>query len=389
MNIQLSLHEQLVHLSAAAHLILAMYHNNKGEFILVQTLFDVMLMIKNIYFCVAKTQVDNPTGSFWIILIGTDGLEKVFGKVCTMVGNDSNADLLQLTNHIDSAVQCVKILEIHPEWGGQSQRLNVKPLPFNAVDISSKYDHINPKSWMGDICVQNVVLGGSWAVGFRVAETELTDAQFPSPFDIMKNMGGYDIMCPFGSGKMALVDGRLSAGECDETDEERDEPQVTVQDKPAAPNPKDGTEIEPDLDDVAGTAELTESITLQPLEAWISIDESDPSKSKKIHKASILQLYSSPLTISDSKDWLKCVHGFSQYNKSKSSAETLSLAPLPSSEEEETICMLTLLSLLSSATIKFFLLSFRCLASAMIQLMFNPSHLAFWVSLMFRFMVKS
>ena len=81
MNIQLSLHEELVHLSAAAHLILAMYHNNKGEFIPVQTLFDVMLMIKNFYFCVAKTQVDNPTGSFWIILIGTDGLEKVFGKV--------------------------------------------------------------------------------------------------------------------------------------------------------------------------------------------------------------------------------------------------------------------------------------------------------------------
>ena len=93
MNIQLSLHEQLVHLNAAAHLILAMYHNDKGDLIPVQTFFDVMSMIKNVYFCVAKTQVDDPTGSFWIILLGTDGLEKVFGKVRTMVGNNSNANL--------------------------------------------------------------------------------------------------------------------------------------------------------------------------------------------------------------------------------------------------------------------------------------------------------
>ena len=338
-----------------------MYHNDKGEFIPVQTFFDVMSMIKNVYFCVAKTQVDDPTGSFWIILLGTDGLEKVFGKVRTMVGNDSNADLLQLTNRIDGAVQCVKILEIHPEWGGQSRRLDVKPLPLDAVDISSKYDHINPKSWMGDVRVQNVVLGGSWAAGFRVAETELADAQFPSPFDNMKNTGGYDIMCPFGSGKMVLVDGRLSAGERDETDEERDEPRVAVQDEPAAPNPEDGTEIEPDLDDVAGTAELAESTTLQPPEAWISIDESDPSKSKKIHKASILRLYSSPLTISDSKDRLKRVRGFSQYNESKSTAETSSLAPLPSSEEEETICVLDPALTLVRCNNKVFLAVFQVL----------------------------
>ena len=64
MDVQLSLHEQLVNLSTAAHLILSMYHTDKGEFIPVQTFFDVMSMIKNVYFCIAKTQVDNPAGSF-------------------------------------------------------------------------------------------------------------------------------------------------------------------------------------------------------------------------------------------------------------------------------------------------------------------------------------
>ena len=37
-----------------------------------------MCMIKNAYFCVAKVQCDNPEGFFYLILLGTDGLEKVF-----------------------------------------------------------------------------------------------------------------------------------------------------------------------------------------------------------------------------------------------------------------------------------------------------------------------
>jgi hypothetical protein len=106
----LSLHTQLVYLSAAAHIILALYSRDKGDFIPVQTYFDVMSMIKNIYFCVAKTQRDDPNGVFYIILLGTDGLEKIFGKVRSMVGNDTNADLLQLTNRVDGATQCVIIL---------------------------------------------------------------------------------------------------------------------------------------------------------------------------------------------------------------------------------------------------------------------------------------
>ncbi|KAF8990460.1 hypothetical protein BDQ17DRAFT_1433746 [Cyathus striatus] len=113
----------LTHLSAAVHLILALYHSNKGDFIPVQLYFDVVSMIKNIYISVGKTQIDSPTSKFWIILLGTDGLEKVFGKVQTMVGGDTNADQLQLTNCIDGAVQCINILEEHPEWGADSWRL--------------------------------------------------------------------------------------------------------------------------------------------------------------------------------------------------------------------------------------------------------------------------
>ncbi|KAF8999623.1 hypothetical protein BDQ17DRAFT_1427648 [Cyathus striatus] len=120
LNVELCLDQQLAYLSAAAHLILALYHINKGDFIPVQLYFNVESMIKNVYCGVSKVQIDNPSGQFWITLLGTDGLEKVFGKVCTMVGGDTNADQLQLTNHIDRAVQCINILEEHPDWGANS-----------------------------------------------------------------------------------------------------------------------------------------------------------------------------------------------------------------------------------------------------------------------------
>ena len=115
-NINLSLHQQLVHLSAAAHLILTFYVKEKGCSMPSQLYFDLMTMIKNAYFCVAKTQIDNPDGSFWIILLGSDPLEVHFGKIRTIQGNDSNVDQLYLANWTDSAVICIRILAENPEW---------------------------------------------------------------------------------------------------------------------------------------------------------------------------------------------------------------------------------------------------------------------------------
>ena len=53
-----------------------------------------MIMIKNIYFCVAKAKVDNPDGNFWIILLGTDHFVVLYGILHTMVGNNANLNVL-------------------------------------------------------------------------------------------------------------------------------------------------------------------------------------------------------------------------------------------------------------------------------------------------------
>src|ERR1700729_1255446 len=121
-----------------------------------------MVTIKNVYFCVAKTQLDDPEGKFWIILVGTDALEQLFGKVHTMVGTDCNADQLQLANRVESAAICTRILAEHPEWERGPRRLMLKTWRDEAGDISAKIDHINPASWKGDVAVKNVVLLTCW-----------------------------------------------------------------------------------------------------------------------------------------------------------------------------------------------------------------------------------
>jgi hypothetical protein len=127
-SIDLSLHEQLVHLSALAHLYLAIYSVEKNNYVLSQLYIDVQTWIKNAFFCVAKTKLDDPDGQFWLILLGTDALEHLFGVVRTMISTDANADLpvLQLGNRLGAAATCCCILAEHPEWVRGPRRLSIR-----------------------------------------------------------------------------------------------------------------------------------------------------------------------------------------------------------------------------------------------------------------------
>ena len=61
------LDEQLIHLSAAAHLAFLLYHHNSASTCFMPKLsyVDIVLMVKNAYFCVAKMKIDNPTANFY------------------------------------------------------------------------------------------------------------------------------------------------------------------------------------------------------------------------------------------------------------------------------------------------------------------------------------
>lgn len=75
--LKLSLREQLTHLSTAAHLLLVLFTTDRAgtNFMANQTFVNIMLMIKNAFFCVAKAKIDIPDSEFFLILLGTDRLE--------------------------------------------------------------------------------------------------------------------------------------------------------------------------------------------------------------------------------------------------------------------------------------------------------------------------
>jgi hypothetical protein len=115
---ELSLSEQLVHLSTAVHLVLALYvHEDAKSTFIPNVLFvDISIMVKNAFFCIAKAKAEHPTQLFYIVLLGTNRLETLFGILCTMVGNNANLDVLQLALHVTATTEVSNILAKHPEW---------------------------------------------------------------------------------------------------------------------------------------------------------------------------------------------------------------------------------------------------------------------------------
>jgi hypothetical protein len=341
-NVKLSLHEQLVHLSALSHLYLAIYSVEKGNYVPSQLFFDVQTWIKNAFFCVAKTKLDDPDGQFWLILLGTDSLEHLFGVVRTMISTDANADLLQLGNRLEASATCCRILAEHPEWVQGPRRLSIRNWRDDAGDTSAKFDHINPASWHGNVYVKDVVLLTSWTVGRRLAEQELQAANFPIPFTEMEKSGNVDMLCPFGDGKVVLING-LSEGEREEDEDEQDMPVPTSingsSDGPSWPETQaaiqDDAEQDagihqpdlesPNIEDVA--AELLHQ-SPRSYNPYIEID-SGSSKSIRQHKSTICRILSEPHAVLESTDRLKRVRGYSRYQEVKKDI------PLGSTDESQ------------------------------------------------------
>jgi hypothetical protein len=269
---------------------------------------------KNLFFCVAKTQIDDPSGKFWIILLGTDPVELTFGRVRTMTGSDSNADMSQLGSRLNAAAQCDNILAEHPDWSRGPQRLRMPVWQDAAGDVSAKIDHITPRSWQGDVRVANVSCRTTWFEGRRAAERELGEAGWEPPFQSMQDAGGFSIFCPFGKNELVLVGdrSRWQTEERDEDDEDRDIPAPTAS-TPAEPPALADSDAPflPDLEDAAQEAVVNFEPAAKPREPYLAITGS----TAKQHKSSILRIFSSGFSIAESRDRLKRVRSFSRHSE--------------------------------------------------------------------------
>jgi len=114
---KLSLAEQLEHLSATEHLLLALYvyEDARSHFVPTPLFINIGIMVKNTFFCVTKAKMDHLMDPFFLVLLGTDQLEMLFGILWTMVGNDANLDILQLVLCVTVTTEVSNILAKHPD----------------------------------------------------------------------------------------------------------------------------------------------------------------------------------------------------------------------------------------------------------------------------------
>ncbi|KAF8148808.1 hypothetical protein B0H34DRAFT_679492 [Crassisporium funariophilum] len=199
-------------ISSNAHLALVLYRMAGKDFIPTNLYIDVMLMIKNALFCVAKAKVDDPEGEFWIILLGTDRLEELFGILRTMVGNNANLDLYQLLGRIAGTTEVSNILAKYPHWDRSPRRLKIPSLSRDTKEIPDRADHIKPALWRGNVRVNNISLQTSWNRGQNIIEQD--SEVIKSVLHELDNSEDVDMLSPFG---ILLVDAPLAEDDVDES----------------------------------------------------------------------------------------------------------------------------------------------------------------------------
>lgn len=313
--VDMSLSEQLTHLSTAAHMVLAMTReDNAGSLLMPSQLYvDIIIMIKNVFFCVAKAKVDQPTGQFWIILLGTDRLEVLFGILRTMVGNDANLDVLQLVQRLTGTTEVSTILAQYPEWDRAPRRLKLPPLSKDGFVVHQSVDHINPASWRGNVDVSRVNLQTCWDLGrqnliTQVPRLGITLAKIPPLIAAGQKI---DIFYPFGRDPLQ-PNTAVSTSDIDDTAEDfgMTEESDSV-DSPAVHGPS------PDFED-ALTEDLASNNATQldvstskeaQHKVYLELDGSKFYKSRYLNQ--LFREYKNPSP--DSNDQLKCVASVPRY----------------------------------------------------------------------------
>lgn len=191
-SIDMSLSEQVQSLSTYAHLAAATYRKH-GTACLTGALYhDTQAVVKNIIFNIARTQLIDNELPLPIILEGTDRLEQLFAD-CRTQDHARNFDIDELSTKLSIATTLNATFQRNPHLDKGHRRLSLK----DAMGI----DHVNPRSWEGDMRVGGVNLQTMWANG-HAAANKLVDQYFPAQDAAIDTtifqVHGVDLMRPLG-----------------------------------------------------------------------------------------------------------------------------------------------------------------------------------------------
>ena len=279
-----------------------------------------MHMIKNVFFCVAKAKADDPDCSFWIILLGTDRLEELFGILRTMVGSDSNLDMLSLVSRLSGCTEVSNILAKYPHWDRAPRRLKLPTISRDSKQLPDRSDHIKPAAWKGDVHVKNVSLQTSWRRGAHLVEKEC-----PFLVPVLKELQmdpSIDIFSLFGT---LLVNIPL-----DDDDEDESQESLAVLNVPQDVGLEDSRIIQADMQ-----VEVEESISqidrnTEASSPLAGISHTVLFKGHKVSKARALAQFSKYRKVASSTDRLKRVQQQGRYSDSTPNPD---LQQLPQSEQ--------------------------------------------------------
>ncbi|KAF9789378.1 hypothetical protein BJ322DRAFT_1018049 [Thelephora terrestris] len=174
---------------------------------------DSQAAVKDIYFCVAKQQLLDSHQKFYLIHCGTDRLEMDFCHARTQ-NHHRNFDILDLAGKLAMSSLIDLIFVRNPTLDAGSRRLKVT----GVVGV----DHLNPKSWIGDVSVGKVSLQWCWEEGRKQA-AQLISSLYPgdpvADFEAAFCLDSHDLLRPGGRyvGFSAEADPLIADDQLDDT----------------------------------------------------------------------------------------------------------------------------------------------------------------------------
>ncbi|KIN93972.1 hypothetical protein M404DRAFT_169549, partial [Pisolithus tinctorius Marx 270] len=167
-NTMLSLTEQVMHLSAFAHLLFALYRAHRCAFMPDQLYYDTQTMVKNTIFCIAKQQWLDASFPFYLPDVGDDAIELLFAFLWMCGGHNSTINYKQAIDHLCVARDVGSIYACNLDLSHGHRHLN--------FSHSEHIDHINCQMWNGDLTSCNCNLPSAWTHGHAIALGLLTDS---------------------------------------------------------------------------------------------------------------------------------------------------------------------------------------------------------------------
>jgi hypothetical protein len=197
-NTAISLKEQMTLLAKYAVLCAYLYRKHPNKFAKNWIYTDSQCCVKCAYFSLAKQQELDPEQLFFLFLLGTDALEKLFAGTRMIGGHDPNFAIIEFARRLSQGLDVDRILAEHPEWNAGLVRL--------AADVNKRADNLSPRTFDGvraDFKAGTVVLKETWFSGLDRAAASILrlldeTVSWPEWFRVPEADFFCDILRPLG-----------------------------------------------------------------------------------------------------------------------------------------------------------------------------------------------